>query len=491
MSPENKSFRKIRIFVAFPGDVAAEHNRLAKVIERLNRGIADHFRFILEINDWHMVAPGMGQPEAVILNQLPVQQWDIFIGILWKHFGTPTGGIDSKSGEKFESGTEEEFKLAYESWEKTGKPHIMFYQCKRIPDSIDEIDPDQLKRVNQFFAQFAASGKYAGLSKPYQTIEEFEDIVHDHLVKLLTEYNNAFNKPVPPQPTQPIQATPDPLLKPEAKPEPDVHRVIFKDKEYIYIPGGPFTMGSSQRLLNELVIESKTNMDKFSAESPQHSVNLAGYYISRFPVTNAEYFAFIKATDNRVPYRDDEWSQPYNWNPDTRAYPSDISDHPVVLISWYDAQAYCRWLGGRLPTEAEWEKAARSFDLREWPWGSKWQEGRCNTMESGLDSMTPVGKFSPRGDSPFGVSDMAGNTWEWCSSLLDPYPYNPVDGRENPETLGKRVLRGGALGLDRFVARCAFREGTYPGDYGFSIGFRVVLDAHFINPSRDTVDHDR
>lgn len=483
MAVEKNSYRKIRVFVAFPGDLAAEHKRLAHVIERLNRGIADHFHFILEMNDWHMVSPGMGRPEAVILNQLPVEKWDIFIGILWKRFGTPTGGVDSKSGEKYESGTEEEFKLAYESWEKTGKPHIMFYQCKRIPDSIDEIDPDQLKRVNNFFAQFAATGKHPGLNKSYQAIEDFEDLVHDHLVNLLKEYNEEFDRPSPIRPA--------PISEPEPEPEPDVHRVIFKDKEYIYIPSGPFTIGSNQRQLNELITESRTNMEKFSAEFPQHNLNLEGYYIARFPVTNAEYFSFIKATDNRVPYRDDEWSQPYNWAPNTRTYPTGKGDHPVVLISWYDAQAYCRWIGGRLPTEAEWEKAARGADLREWPWGSKWQEDRCNTIESGLDSMTPVGKFSPRGDSPYGVSDMAGNTWEWCSSLLDPYPYNPTDGRENLESMGKRVLRGGALGLDRFVARCAFRGGTHPGDYGFSIGFRVVLSSHYMNQSRDTINNER
>lgn len=480
MTFEKNNYRKIRVFVAFPGDLAAEHKRLTNVIKRLNQGIADHFHFILEMNDWYMVAPGMGRPEAVILNQLPVEKWDIFIGILWKRFGTPTGGVDSKSGEKFESGTEEEFKLAYESWQKTGKPHIMFYQCKRIPDSIDEIDPDQLKRVNNFFAQFAPTGKYSGLYKSYQTIEDFEDLVYDHLTKLMTSYYDALDRSSPPQPTQPtLELIPEPGPKPE---EPDIHRVIFKDKEYIYIPAGPFTMGSNQRMLNELIIESKTSMEKFSAESPQHNINLEGYYISRFPVTNAEYFSFIKATDNRIPYRDDEWSQPYNWDPNTRTYPAGKGDYPVVLVSWDDARAYCRWLGVRLPTEAEWEKAGRSADLREWPWGSKWQEGRCNTIESGLDSMTPVGRFSPGGDSPYGVSDMAGNTWEWCGSLLYPYPYNPADGRENLESMGKRVLRGGALGLDRFVARCAFREGTYPGDYGFSIGFRVVLDA---------VDNDR
>ena len=263
-----------------------------------------------------------------------------------------------------------------------------------------------------------------------------------------------------------LSITPAPTVEWAAQP------ILYREKEYIYIPAGPFAMGSTPRRVAELV---QVDGEAFRIEEPRHEVTLPGFHIARYPVTNAEYKVFIEETGHRVPFRNDDWSRPYSWNPETRAFPEGKAHHPVVLVSWEDAVAYGDWLGGRLPTEAEWEKAARGTDRREWPWGNTWQEGRCNTEESGLQETTPVGRFSPAGDSPYGVGDMAGNTWDWCSSLPDPYPYRPDDGREDSAALGPRVLRGGAMGLKRWVARCAFRNSTPPGDYGFSIGFRIVL----------------
>lgn len=260
--------------------------------------------------------------------------------------------------------------------------------------------------------------------------------------------------------------------------------------EFVLVPAGPFTMGTPLDRVNELNVQD--NSRGFDNEYPPHRVKLAGYYISRFPVTNQQYYEFTRATNRPVPFKSDEWSRDYNWDLRARVYPDGKADHPVVLVSWHDARAFCEWLGGRLPTEAEWEKAARGCDSREWPWGDLWQDGLCNSMESGLKGTSPVGLFSPRGDSPYGLSDMAGNTWEWCSSLIKPYPYD-ASAENGPSSLPlHRVIRGGASGFNKNKVRCAFRGCTHPDHSGFSIGFRVVLNENHatLSERRDDQHHE-
>jgi len=205
--------------------------------------------------------------------------------------------------------------------------------------------------------------------------------------------------------------------------------------DMILIPAGEFMMGSD---------------DGYNDEKPAHKVYLGAYYIDRYPVTNAEYKRFVDATGHRQP----------NWKGGT--YPAGKADHPVVRVSWEDATAYAQWAGKRLPTEAEWEKAARGVDGRRWPWGNEWGAGRCNSQETGIGDTTPVGKYSPAGDSPYGSADMAGNVWEWVGDWYDDTYYassparNPM-GPSHP-VIPNRVVRGGAWDYDDNDARSAYRD---------------------------------
>ena len=230
------------------------------------------------------------------------------------------------------------------------------------------------------------------------------------------------------------------------------------EPEMILIPAGEFLMGSDPQ------------KDKYAKdnEQPQHGLYLPDYYIAKIPVTNAQYAAFLEATGH---------DQPRHW--EGVRLPRGKEDHPVIWVTWHDAMAYCNWLAEktgkpyRLPSEAEWEKAARGTDGRIFPWGNQWDRKRCNTLESRIDDTTPVGAY-PEGASPYGLLDMVGNVWEWTSSLYEPYPYKPYDGREDPAADSPRVLRGGSWLPNRRLARCAVRYGLNPDFRSSDHGFRVA-----------------
>lgn len=258
--------------------------------------------------------------------------------------------------------------------------------------------------------------------------------------------------------------------------------------QFVLIPGGEFLIGSNPK------VDRQAQTD----ESPQHRLSVTDFYIMRYPVTNAQYKLFMEATDHRPPRF---WSK--------GQFPADQADHPVTGVSFHDAVAFCRWasevtgLPLRLPTEPEWEKAARGTDGRLYPWGNEWDGSLCNHGDSGWPSdSTPVGRFSPQGDSPYGVADMGGNAQEWCCSLFGTYPYNPADGREvlvynedqqglmprlhetgcvaNPHqieaALDKLVVRGGSRRQGRENSRCAYRSWAAPMHRSDDTGFRCCYE---------------
>lgn len=246
-----------------------------------------------------------------------------------------------------------------------------------------------------------------------------------------------------------------------------------EDLGLVKVPAGEFLMGSAEGEGNDY-------------EWPQHTLHLPTFYIGRYPVIVDAFNSFLAESH----YKPGERSLFRKGNP----------DHPVVEVSWTDALAYTQWLGMGLPSEAEWEKAARGMDGRRYPWGHEWRIGYANTREwqperkavlswqrrrPQYGTRTPVGSFSPQGDSPFGCSDMAGNVWEWTRSLWaknpgEPalrYPYVQADGREDLQASSRvfRVLRGGSFFHGSQVARCAARHRHVPFYLSDHVGFRVVL----------------
>jgi formylglycine-generating enzyme required for sulfatase activity len=237
-----------------------------------------------------------------------------------------------------------------------------------------------------------------------------------------------------------------------------VQRIIWQadGKEMVLVPAGSFIFGTEQSSRRD--------------NQPAHEVDLPAYYIDRTPVTIAEYGRFIAATGHPKP----KGLFPKGW-------PHDYERHPVTGVSWYDARAYAAWAGKRLPSEAEWEKAASwdwtSATKRRYPWGDEWDARRCNMADSGLGCTTPVGAFSPYGDSPCGATDMAGNVAEWTSGLAWNYPYRPGDGRDDPERYGVRVRRGGSYASDELFLRTTTRCASSTDGLFFTEGFRCVADA--------------
>lgn len=237
----------------------------------------------------------------------------------------------------------------------------------------------------------------------------------------------------------------------------------------IYLPGGSFGMG---------------NLSGRSDARPKHEVKLSAFYIDQFEVTNAAYQEFVDATGHPAPWIDPQkypWANEYNWT--AGKYPAGTGDHPVVLVSWSDAVAFAKWKGKRLPTEAEWEKAASDGTSRIYPWGDEWDVTKCNSRESHLNAAVAVTAYE-NGSSPRGVRNLAGNVWEWCSDWYDKdyYQQSSVQDPVGADRGATKVIRGGSwdtYGVDRLTTFS--RESQFPGTKSYDLGFRCAKDAE---PSR-------
>lgn len=227
-------------------------------------------------------------------------------------------------------------------------------------------------------------------------------------------------------------------------------------EEMIFIPAGNFIMGSSEEDVKKYLLQYiYRTPERFQNEQPQRIVYVDSFYIDKYEVTNEQYGKFLKATGRKPP--------PF-WDNELYNQPKQA----VMAVSWEDANAYAQWVGKRLPTEAEWEKAARGTDGRIWPWGNEWDPAKLNANDVGtIDGYiytAPVGSF-PQGVSPYGVHDMAGNVWEWVSDFYDKdyYKYGTTINPKGPETGETHVARGGSWDMNNDFTRCASRFGLSPG----------------------------
>jgi formylglycine-generating enzyme required for sulfatase activity len=228
----------------------------------------------------------------------------------------------------------------------------------------------------------------------------------------------------------------------------------YKDYDItmIYIPPGKFMMGS---------------VDGDDYEKPLHEIDLDGYWIGKYEVTFAQYERYCNEAKIEIP--DDK-----GWGRENR---------PVIYVSWDDAAAYCQWLSQKtglkfkLPTEAQWEKAARGNDQRKYPWGSREPDKDLANFSSNIGKTTPVDSY-PAGASTYGLLDMAGNVWEWCSDWykVDYYKNSPPKNPEGPNSGSNRVFRGGGWSFGARILRCAFRGDTGPSDRSYVLGFRRRQD---------------
>ncbi|MDX8398197.1 MAG: SUMF1/EgtB/PvdO family nonheme iron enzyme [Mariprofundaceae bacterium] len=231
-----------------------------------------------------------------------------------------------------------------------------------------------------------------------------------------------------------------------------------------YVPAGVFVMGTNAGRSNQ-------------ADRPERQLEVPAYWIDKYSVSRAQYARFVQAKRYRPPL---------NWL--EGKIPAGTEDHPVSLVSWYNARDYCAWAGKRLPGEAEWEKAARGTDARRWPWGNKMDVSRLNTYYQ-VGHTTSLLEYE-NGASPYGVMDMAGNISEWVFDEYKPYnaklvifkptvnQFTEAEGQENVERSVSRVMRGGSWKSDPFSTESYHRNYSLPNMASDFYGFRCASSMH-------------
>jgi formylglycine-generating enzyme required for sulfatase activity len=285
---------------------------------------------------------------------------------------------------------------------------------------------------------------------------------------------------VPPTPT------PTPTPAPESEIVDDGHPMALVPAETFVMGSTEADIGAAYALCESLIAYEECVGQDFEAETPAHEVSLDAFYIDQYEVTNREYADFLNEADNQV-----EGGVPWLEVNDDQVRIQEVDgvweplpgfgDHPVTEVTWHGAQAYCRSRGGRLPTEAEWEKAARwnpdTGEVTRYPWGNQAPDVNLANYGPNVGHTTPVGSY-PEGRSALGLYDMAGNVFEWVSDWYSPdfYADAPTDNPQGPDEGNLRVVRGGSWGDFPFLLRSANRGVLGPEGALNFIGFRCVLE---------------
>jgi formylglycine-generating enzyme required for sulfatase activity len=273
---------------------------------------------------------------------------------------------------------------------------------------------------------------------------------------------------------------------PQSAPTTGQIRTDARGVEQVWVPAGSFLMGTDEATIQKLTAQKLTAQDPPSfvlagmeTEKPQRKVTLSkGYWIDRYEVTNESYAAFV--ADGGCT-KLDLWSvDGLAWlkgqtSPGTSALClGSLSNHPARCVAWFEAEAYAKWRGGRLPTEAEWEFAARGPESRIYPWGNDWDKTLCNVLDS--SGPTPVGSY-PKGAGWVGAYEMAGNAMEWVADWMGDgyYEAGPATDPTGPVTGTQKIEKGGWWGSNLFVARSAYRHFEDGPDYQDGhVGFRIT-----------------
>jgi formylglycine-generating enzyme required for sulfatase activity len=305
-----------------------------------------------------------------------------------------------------------------------------------------------------------------------------------------------------------IAATP--AIPPIQLPEPIDTRIRLADgMVMVYVPAGEFEMGNMgiQWMWSGSLVEGDLDLQVFIDERPQHVVYLDTFWIDQTEVTVGMFRTFVEATGYETTAEIEGWGAPWTDGPMEEEWPhvpgtdwrhphgpasSAMDDHPVVQVTWEDAVAYCEWAGGHLPTEAQWEMAARGPDGRLWPWGDAYDGDRgsfCDAScpvkrwnhdayDDGYALTAPVSSF-PGGASPYGALDMAGNVWEWVADWYDEdyYTDSPYENPTGPSYGTERTQRGGAWINNESWVRITVRHATPPWARFDDLGFRCALPA--------------